>query len=90
MSMRTLLQFMIVVTFGFIAGGGWHFMVPGDDFIYGLFHKVDTAEAEAASWRALFLYCGPAGALCAAIAFTIMIFAKKLIQQKRSQSSGSK
>lgn len=50
----------------FFGGGGWHFLVPDDQFIYGLFYRADTQASELWAWQMLLLWCGPAAALAGA------------------------
>jgi hypothetical protein len=58
-----LLMVLAMTFVVFVASGGWHYIVPGDAFVYGLFYRIDTAEAERQAWINWFLYCGPAGAV---------------------------
>lgn len=58
----------------FFAGGGWHFLCPSDQFIYGLFYRVDGNSAERWAWAMLFLFCGPAAAMAGAIIAAIISF----------------
>lgn len=58
----------------FFVGGGWHFLTPEDQFIYGLFYRADTQASELWAWQMLFLWCGPAASLAGA--FIAVMFMK--------------
>jgi hypothetical protein len=59
----------------FLIGGGWHFFAPHDDFIYGLFYRIDPGY-ELWAWQMLFLYCGPAAGLAALVISLLVLWLK--------------
>lgn len=65
--MKNLVSAIFLMLTAFLCTGGWHYVIPGDNFVYGLFYRLDSADAERQAWASWFLYTGPAGALCALI-----------------------
>lgn len=78
--MKRKILIVLAVSLGcFLIGGGWHFVAPGDDFVYGLFYRLDSVQAELNAWTMLFLFCGPAAGLAGA-AITTFVF---VVRNKR-------
>ena len=68
------------ITLGcFLIGGGWHFFAPNDDFIYGLFYRIEPSN-EPWAWQMLFLHCGPVAALAGLI---ISVLILRLIAKRK-------
>ena len=79
---RKVLIVLAVSLSCFLIGGGWHFFAPGDDFVYGLFYRLDSARAELNAWTTLILFCGPAAGLVGA-AITAFVLA---VRNKRKSA----
>jgi hypothetical protein len=93
---RVYIRILIVSLICFLVGGGWHFLTPSDEFIYGLFYRLDTEMAELWAWTMLFLFCGPAAAIAGASITTIIYFVRRAKQDPgtigaafRSRDSGN-
>jgi H+/Cl- antiporter ClcA len=80
--LKPALIVLAVATTCFIVGGGWHFLNPHDDLIYGLYYNAHSSDEIDFANRSLLLFCGPLAGLAGGIVAIAIIFVRRRLRKK--------
>jgi hypothetical protein len=80
--MKKTLIIISIAAICFLIGGGWHFLNPHDDLLYGLYYKADSEDEISFANCSVFLYGGPAAALIGVFVSTGFVLIQNFLRKR--------